>query len=629
MLPYEIFKYFGYYCENWNERFIKHLCPPNSKKTKDSMKCFLSYANFKISNFKSIESLDLAVSKEKLILLLGLNESGKTTILNAIEHFDFRNDPANKTEQSTMFENMKNMAAPTSSKTVKITATINIESDIDFHTIWNMIHDLESEDAKKVSRDEVEHFVCQLNKNKQFEVSRVIPFKDGVYQKYRYEFDKKSLKSMNIPPSMAKNSILGFCAHYIVSLCPYIIYFEDFKDLIPHKIYVNKKDNAFNQSWFDIIEGLFYDTDETVGISDYLNFCRAKADKSREASTIINRVNDNLHRQFTAEWKRISGVKAIKHVLLKYNEKKKYFYIEIQDNSSAAYHIADRSRGATWYIGFLMKTKFCHKKMRADVGSLVYLIDEPASNLHSSAQERMLEDFSELSKQSSVIYTTHSQYLVSLNNIKTTYVVKKHKGRLSCERVGKFISKHASTSAYYKPIADTLDIRPNVLDMAWKNALIVEGPSDRVIIYNMYKMAMDSEPNFAIYPAGGATNMSTLIALNIGWDTKHKILLDSDEAGISAKKKYQEKFDLNDSYFVDFSNYGKEIEDLFNKEELCDLYQSICNESIDNPSKDNIYMIFSRICHDPNLFKSARKTISDDTIKKFKCLFEHLSDFTE
>ena len=53
----------------------------------------LYYEKFTIRDFKGIKKVNVNFVKEDLVLLLGLNESGKTTILRGIESFDYRNDP--------------------------------------------------------------------------------------------------------------------------------------------------------------------------------------------------------------------------------------------------------------------------------------------------------------------------------------------------------------------------------------------------------------------------------------------------------------------------------------------------------------------------------------------------------
>ena len=56
----------------------------------------------------------------------------------------------------------------------------------------------------------------------------------------------------------------------------------------------------------------------------------------------------------------------------------------------------------------------------------IFLLDEPASNLHPAAQERLLEKIEEIieNENNIVIYTTHSQYLINPKWLMNTYIVK-------------------------------------------------------------------------------------------------------------------------------------------------------------------------------------------------------------
>ena len=54
---------------------------------------YFSYKSMDIKGFKGLTNVSLNFSRNDLVLLLGLNESGKTSILKAIECFDFNNDP--------------------------------------------------------------------------------------------------------------------------------------------------------------------------------------------------------------------------------------------------------------------------------------------------------------------------------------------------------------------------------------------------------------------------------------------------------------------------------------------------------------------------------------------------------
>ena len=55
----------------------------------------MEYKKFQINQYKGINGpLDVDISKNRLIPLVGINECGKTTILKAIFCFDYINDKA-------------------------------------------------------------------------------------------------------------------------------------------------------------------------------------------------------------------------------------------------------------------------------------------------------------------------------------------------------------------------------------------------------------------------------------------------------------------------------------------------------------------------------------------------------
>ena len=47
----------------------------------------MKYKSFKITNYKGIEELEISFTEGNLLILSGLNESGKTTVLDAINNW--------------------------------------------------------------------------------------------------------------------------------------------------------------------------------------------------------------------------------------------------------------------------------------------------------------------------------------------------------------------------------------------------------------------------------------------------------------------------------------------------------------------------------------------------------------
>lgn len=588
--------------------------------TKEKQKGNLfAYEEIEIFNFKGIQTAKIKIVKNRIVLLLGLNESGKTSLLKAIEAFDYRNDLTDK----NFLISFRNRADLTEHKPVRIKCAISLNSESLKNIKNQFIKIIKKENNIKLEYNKLEEFLDSIGEEEKILISRIIPFNERGVQPSYYQIESKHefiKKNTNIQKMLAQ---------FIVRNCPPIMYFEDFQDMIPNKIFVNNKSDAFHEIWYDIIDGLFF---EAVG-ENYLvkNFVTDYQNQTSRplAMSALNRVNILLNEKYTKRWKELSGVKDIKNVKLDYHsitKKNNYFEIKIQDKNGSEFSATERSKGAIWYLCFLMKAEFRKKKMHRDnKGKPVYLIDEPASNLHSTAQNTMLGDFQKLVEDTSVIYTTHSRHLVSVNNLATTYVVKRTSGKTSCIKWGEYIREKSAQQSYYQPLIDLLDIIPDDIsaDGIWKKALIVEGPSDAYILRVMYKIIYKKKLNFVIYVAGSASNMKFLISINEGWNTDFKVLLDQDKAGIENAEKYIKEFSLslNENIFY-HPKESKKIEDYFTQEDLLELRKitNFCKNGNSDVRKDEIRTIFSILLTEGKV-QNASKLINEATKAKFEKLF--------
>ena len=74
-------------------------------------------------------------------------------------------------------------------------------------------------------------------------------------------------------------------------------------------------------------------------------------------------------------------------------------------------HVTQRSKGFQWFFNFIMKLKF-NPKYTQNPENAIYLLDEPGSYLHSSAQTELLKKLCDIGKNNTIVYCTHSQYLL-------------------------------------------------------------------------------------------------------------------------------------------------------------------------------------------------------------------------
>ncbi len=601
-----------------DELFIKPVVnawKQSSKKVKDEdIIPILSFQKFTLTNFKGIDKIEIDLVKNDLVLLLGLNESGKSTILKGIEAFSFLNDPA-KESNPEFFRSIRRKADVGGSDSTIITAKIKIEDKIYLPPdgkVGNII-------LSETDRAGIDAFLKEVTNDGMVEISRVFPFKNGKPDRYYYKFESDH--------PFASTMLSRHLATEVVNVCPFILYFEDFKDRIPERIYVEKsRKDSFDYIWYDIIDGLFYNTDENFSIEKFKKLYIGGNQQFDDANTVITRVNKKLNKTFTNKWKDLSGVKEIEKSELKYvhNSRPQYFTLKILDEDGTTYSVDERSKGALWYLSFLMKTEFRSKKLRKRSGKPVFLIDEPASNLHSTAQQNMINDFRALAQDTSVIYTTHSQYLVSLENVRNTLIIEKVNGVVSAQKWGVYLNRQDAQPSYYQPILNLLNIIPHSLDIPWKNCVITEGPSDRHVLLSLFRILFNADPKFVIYPGTSASTLSPLISLNFAWNANFKVLLDSDDAGTEAAKKYSEMFGLDDE-IVHIPTDKKLIEKCFTKDEKESIRNTVFPENAGKKvSKKEFAAMWAVVSEDPQHDKAIDKMLTPATRKLFENLFKQL-----
>lgn len=580
---------------------------------KDPEKRF-SYRKFFIKNYRGLKDVQLNFTKSDLTLLLGLNESGKTSILKAVESFDFNNDP-HPTDAKRFFTSMRNKQDIDSNLPCSISAEIIFDRDLDFNFFRKIVKDVDSSADLKPS---VEAIISEINEKKCVKISRIIPFSNGTPGKSFYQFENESDHS--------DQKLSRLMAQEIIRRSPFILYFEDFQDAIPNKIFTQRRSDAFNSAWYEIIDGLFYNTDKSYSIKKYESYFSKANTREDDARSVLKKVNKTLQKTFTEKWENLSGVQDIEEAELTYNPTSKYFQIKVTERDGTTFSVNERSKGAIWYLAFLMKTEFRRKKLREGSGKPIYLIDEPASNLHSTAQQKMVADFHALVEDTTLVYTTHSRYLISPSNVRNTYVVARSNGEVTCTQWGNYIKGKDAKTSYYQPLYDCLNIIPNNLDIPWEKAIITEGPSDALTLEVMERV-IKTPHTHAIYPGTSASDLSTLISLNTGWGTKFKILLDSDPEGHRQMKKYSAEHGISSEYFVLLPGEKTKIENMFSNSDLAEI-RAIAEIEGEGPLTKKEFLAALRTIHSsPAKFdKKLRKALEKETIQKFEKLLGDLKN---
>lgn len=172
-----------------------------------------------------------------------------------------------------------------------------------------------------------------------------------------------------------------------------------------------------------------------------------------------------------------------------------------------------RSKGFNWFFSFLV----WFKKIQEDKNSqYILLLDEPGLNLHAMAQGNLLTFLEELSENYQIIYTTHSPFMIDSNHLDRVYTIYETKdGSIISDSVQQ---KDANTlfplqAALGYSIAQNLFVN--------KNNLVVEGISDLVYLNYMSSLLKENDKeglndDIVIVPVGGADKVSAFISLMRG-----------------------------------------------------------------------------------------------------------------
>ncbi|MFD2904242.1 AAA family ATPase [Sphingobacterium anhuiense] len=260
--------------------------------------------------------------------------------------------------------------------------------------------------------------------------------------------------------------------------------------------------------------------------------------------------------------------------------------------------LKNRSKGFNWFFSFLV----WFKKIQEDQDSnYILLLDEPGLNLHASAQADLLKFLEDLSENYQIIYTTHSPFMISSENLdRVRTVLETEDGSI----ISDSIQEKDPNTLFPLQAALGYDIAQN-LYISKKN-LLVEGVSDLIILTAMSSILEAEKRTFlrsdiTIVPTGGLEKVATFISLLRGSNLETVCLLDSYT---DAKGKAKMDSLIADKiihgkkvrFFHDFldTHNTADLEDIFTKIDYLKLFNAAFQEYTDisvgdlNPAIDQI-----------------------------------------
>lgn len=239
--------------------------------------------------------------------------------------------------------------------------------------------------------------------------------------------------------------------------------------------------------------------------------------------------------------------------------------------------LKNRSKGFNWFFSFIVWFSKIQEDKSTDY---IILLDEPGLNLHASAQEDLLKFIEDLSKSYQIIYTTHSPFMINSDHLeRVRTIVETEKGT----HISDTLKESDSNTLFPLQAALGYNLGQNLFIS--KNNLLVEGPADLLyltILSNILQQEKREGLNekITIVPVGGLDKVSTFISLLRGNKLNIACILDSFIDPKSKEKvddliKHKIIKDKNIRFYDEFVNLaGKKanVEDMFEVEEYLEIF---------------------------------------------------------
>lgn len=504
------------------------------------------------ANVGPIKSIETAVDvkiEERTTVLVGMNESGKTVFLQALQKsddvlniasFDYVDDYPRKN-----LTNYERVHATKPEKVTELTyllsadevAEINEELHLQISPefTFSIAHRYDNTRTIGISVDErsaILHLSGEVDLSTEYRNAvqtansiRAIP--QAVQSISLNDADKASLERINARIAATKwSSVFEAEAWLWLSRrIPKFMYFGDY-EVLPSKMNLPDLARRLAEEKAKPQEM----TNEHRGILALLRMANISVQQFADPGPIealiarIEAVSIGLTDQIMEFWKQNEDLQVKIEIRNDPHDTPPFnsgpnLYIRIANNRhrGVTTPFRQRSRGFIWFFSFLVWFDSVKHQLAQDNQTerpLILLLDEPGLSLHALAQEDFLRYIDHLADRHQVIYSTHSPFMVHSNRLSDVRVVE---DRL---KIGTVITDNVSWT-------DPRTIFPLQAALGWTIAqnlfisernLLVEGAADLVILQTISSLLegqgrVGLRGDATIVPAGGLDKVVTFIAL--------------------------------------------------------------------------------------------------------------------
>lgn len=582
---------------------------------------------FRIKNYESIKDSGDCYLDDKITILAGKNEAGKTVILEALENLNTDNpigdaavpiwDESRLPEISILLGLSKKeskelkgkFAIESKEKELKLEIVKKYPDNIYAFTEESLVRinpAFESLEDKKKKAAEIINLVDERDENFQFNTDFLEhPQQLDQLLGYQPEFitdllleDQKTMKAkIEELKIIAKelydlytllNEIMEFIKQ---NFLPNFVLFTTFEDILPSQIGIAEAPKN------TLIKDL-------SSVSD-LSFDIIKPETSARKREMHRReVNLKFSKDYEQFWTQDHS-----NLYISLDSNNIYFWIK---EGEQLYTPEMRSKGKQWHLAYYIRVTARSLEGKRNI----ILIDEPGLFLHAKAQKDILGKLEECSGRGQLIYTTHSPYSIPSDKLgRVRLVMKPDEGFTTIEKITAKADKETLTPIL-TAIGEDLTVGIRVDQ---KNSIVVEGYSDYIYL-NIFRKLLNIEEELYFIPVTGGDSPLYVGSILLGWGLDPIFVLDNDNQGKRIKRKLIEKLAISrERIILSPENIEGSIENLFSAED----YSKFVSTEGSKHGKVLLAHMFGQ--------KIERKEIklpdfSEETIENFVNLFGRLRD---
>ncbi|MFV8578029.1 ATP-dependent nuclease, partial [Ralstonia pseudosolanacearum] len=399
---------------------------------------------FRIQNYRSIEDTGWCpLSRDGVTVLVGQNESGKTSILDALSiTFSSR----------TMTEDDKRAGAPFPTISMKIECPFSeLEERLakfqpgqvqEVKKYWNakggraeiifIFSDGENKEKREfdleyvLGDDEIKGIIdrAAVRESKEFPSvpAQIDSEGQGSSTSAVVEGGDSTIPPLALPPVKPEFEILTVerLEETLWDVAPFFAVFDAKTGLLPNESEVNDLSVPVGPG---AEAAANYLRVAGVNLKDVLSKDR------RNRESILARANAKITQEFNSFWSQKIGGEAkltLRCDIEYYSTSKEgkagrpHLVFWINDGHTQLYP-KQRSEGVRWFVSFFLQMK----AVSGEKERQFFLMDEPGANLHPKAQRDVLRLINSLKDEVPVIYSTHSPHLIEYDKLYRIHAVQR------------------------------------------------------------------------------------------------------------------------------------------------------------------------------------------------------------